>query len=824
MNTKFKNIVKTQNIKELNKFLSKGGDLSKISLTDILIKLYIKKISIEVSFIKELIKNNIDIYSKGCKTISRSSGIKIKFKDESSDRKKIKDETTAPTSLMIASLIGNNEIVKLLLDRGCNINVQTKKQGLTAFMFAVVGNNINTIKLLKDRGADIFEKAKYKIKILETDPNCEFGIKTKIKEIKDIEVSSFGMCSNIKIIKMLIDYGFNPNEKIRIDNLKRFLAKEISDSHRNALFYACKESDLKLAKLLIKKGNFIKEEYLVNACKKLDIKMIRLLVDSGVDVNIPKLKAKKSQMSPLSIVCSKSNARTIDEYEIFNCINYFIQNGADLNLDSPLMSACSLRIEEDIFYRKSGLESEFLADVNLNIVSLLIKNGADVNFINQKGKSILMNTTERTNGFEVAKILIKNDADVNHKDKLGNNVIMNIKVDLQYIDYTNDCWDEIHEKIEEDYNHDLIKPIRIINLLLDNGTDINAKNNMGMTALMKYSFEGNRMFVKTLLERGADINVKSEMTAYDLALNTDIKNDIDIVKNNTPQNLVKILSNFTIDKPIKYTTHTWDFGELQKEYGNFDGYMKQVKKQFESMKTELEILSPNLYEKVNCFLMEKEPSSEYNWCSKAKINIGWSSLDGLKEHCDSGKNPFDFKLPKPVMLPPRKHLSTFGDIINLFKQEIELRADFNNLETIFKSQNINLDLSSAKLSNRQFYTDTSKFSQAISKIFDEIKKREELKDIEVTTKELEDRSIEIKISHIDSKSSRSADELLQRSKEAGDIADIVSSLQNLCDYSIESRYEDTNFRVNFLYSNNVKDIIEIEEKPKGFTHILRFYK
>ena len=36
---------------------------------------------------------------------------------------------------------------------------------------------------------------------------------------------------------------------------------------------------------------------------------------------------------------------------------------------------------------------------------------------------------------------------------------------------------------------------------------------------------------------------------------------------NQPNKLVKLLTNFTIDTPIKYTTHSWDFGDIKKEYG-----------------------------------------------------------------------------------------------------------------------------------------------------------------------------------------------------------------------------------------------------------------
>lgn len=102
--------------------------------------------------------------------------------------------------------------------------------------------------------------------------------------------------------------------------------------------------------------------------------------------------------------------------------------------------------------------------------------------------------------------------------------------------------------------------------------------------------------------------------------------------------------------------------------------------------------------------------------------------------------------------------------------------------------------------------------------------RKDYPNINVITTKLADRSIEIKITQMNSYSSRSADELIQKAKKAGDIYEIKSSLTNLCDWSIESSNEDKHFRVNFLHSNNVIEIVSLDEKPKGFTHIFRFYK
>jgi len=379
-------------------------------------------------------------------------------------------------------------------------------------------------------------------------------------------------------------------------------------------------------------------------------------------------------------------------------------------------------------------------------------------------------------------------------------------------------------------------PHQFIYEVIRQSKNIDVQMDDGMTPLMFASQANSMELVKLLLDKGADKNIKNNIgkRARDLTADGELRKFIvsHTVPIHFPQKLVKLLSNFTIDKPIKYTTHDWDFGELKKEYGDFNAYMNAVKKQLAFMKSELEELSPNLYKKINTFLIDENPEEGYSWCHKAQINIGWSSLQGLREWCDSGNKPDNFELKNPISYEvdfETIKLTKFKDIIDLFKQEIEVRDNFKNLENLFANQvdslgeNFNLDLSSAKLS-RQFYTDVEKFSNILDRVFSDMSKRKKYPNIEVTTTELEDRGIEIKITQIDSNASRSSAELLERAKLAGDISEIKNGLTNLCDWSIESSYEDENFRVNFLHSNNVKDIEILPTKPKGFTHVLRFYK
>lgn len=799
-NEKLNQVLKSQDMQTLTTMIKDGVQLNEVELIDVLTDFVNNKDEVKANarFIKMLIENGVKI-----NTVTKRTKI---------------------ATLSLLSYLGLDEIVEDFISKGFEIN-DTNIFGLNAFHWAVAGGQYSTVRLLLENGADIFAKAEFEVSY-----RSEYR---RFREdlIKKIQISSFGFAFNkynSKIISLLLEKGFNPNEDVMSENsLFRFF-KDKSTSwyyiNNNPISIICKKNDAELLKLMIDKGaNRFDISDLAVACKNLNFEMIKLLVENGVEMNDTyegmALDLNNPLGNPLSIACSNSaiepcegncaSNTAVHGSEVFEIIKYLIDKGADVNVNSPLMASVSLEAGCNM-----GVSSgnAFYADINIEIIHLLIKNGANVNFCCDNGTTILMEAMKRINGFELAKILVANGADVNHKDKNQNSCIFHLDGEYHVAEYLLDD---------------------ILRLLLDNGADINAKNNMGMTPLMHYALKGEDRLVKILLENGADINAKSEMTAFDLAGSDEIKNLIKSTKNNNPQKLVKLLKNFTIDKPIKYTTHDWDFGTLKNEYGNFDGYMSAVRKQFESIESELKELSPNLCKKIYTFLIEKNPDESYSWCHKTDINIGWSSLEGLKEYCDSGKTPDNFVLPNAIFYNG-KDLTTFKDIINLFKQEIEIRENFKNLEALFADEKkklgsgresiFKLDLSASKL-NRQFYTDVEKFSSVLSRIFNMIKEQQEHPNIEVNTQELEDRSIVIKITLVDSFSDKSANDLLKKVENSGGDLDLIkTALLNLCDWSIENSHENENFRVNFLHSNNVKDIEVVETKPKGFTHILRFYR
>ena len=69
--------------------------------------------------------------------------------------KKTNDGTTA---LWIASQNGHKEIVKLLLEKGADINVKQTATGATALLLASQNGRTDVVKLLLEKGADVNAK------------------------------------------------------------------------------------------------------------------------------------------------------------------------------------------------------------------------------------------------------------------------------------------------------------------------------------------------------------------------------------------------------------------------------------------------------------------------------------------------------------------------------------------------------------------------------------------------------------------------------------------------------------------------------------------
>lgn len=653
-----------------------------------------------------------------------------------------------------AIMFGEEEKVKELIKSGLDINLEINGQ-IPLLQFAIINGSSSIVKILVDAGADV------DIICNDEMPLISYAI----------------MCNEIEILRILIEAGANVNVKVLGKHLIAF-----------AMMFASSE-------------------------------IVELLIDSGADTNV------NIDDTPLLVFSA-----FFTKEEIFSII---LKSGLDINSKIGISYLTHYICGSNF----DSINKDYQRSIIQTLKNVREENLQTFNLFN-KSKEMIIEILELTKD-EKREIWIK-------RAKYIENKLSNIRSYLDYIDI----------KLQEIQNLAVVyEPIDVLNMikkhgtntfdvvldsgetalmlacyignidvvkfLLDLGLDINYKSKNNETALSIAYTNGFVDITKLLIERGANVNVILEngKTLHDTAIfmkDLELENLIKLSPYfilNTPQNLVKILKNFTIDKPMKFTTHSWDFGSLKNEYIDFNGYMLKVKEQWDKIKNDLEMLSPNLYKKIFNFL----------WETDSNIALGWSSIKGLEEWCNNGNNPFEFKVND----------KTFADIIYQFKNEIEIRKESDILYDIFVSIQEQLDekyedlftFNLKKLKGKTFYTDIEKFRNGLNKIFDGIIQYSKDKDgnilypeIQIETVENYGKYLDIYITHIGSYSNSTANNILLEI-ENGDFADIKENFNNLSDWSIQNSYENENYQVNY-YLNEIEIL---EEKPQGFTHILRFY-
>ena len=691
------------------------------------------------------------------------------------------------TALIVASIEGNKEIVQFLLDNGADIEAKDNS-GFTALFWVVYNEDKEMAQFLLDNGADI--EAKYD----DGFTALHWSIYSKNQEIA----------------------------QFLLDNRADIEAKD--DMGNTALFRAVYNKDKEMAQFLL---------------------------DNGADIEAKDDTGNTALLHSIDYIKYEliKNIEDITNEEIFAIPNLY---DGDIEMAQLLLDNGANIEAKDNKGNTALIKAS--SHGNIEIAQFLLDNGADIEAKNNiNGETALIKASSSGN-IEMVQLLLDNGADIEAKHKSTINMILRLVISfrknkvLKFIVYSIlDLFEGINSFLikytakEDNGSTALVKASHnghkdVVKLLIKNGADVDHiqyKKKVSINPKVKEIMVSMVEFILKLIFRGtplhSSVNTKELQLIEEKELQSDFIGHCKYLQNqketmSNPQKLITILTNFTIDTPIKYTTHLWDFGDIKKEYGSFQGFIEAISKQWKSIEKELKELSPNLHTKIYNFLLNK--SNEHSWCSRADISIGWSSLDGLEAWCNEGNNPFDFKLKENYEVD-NKTLTTFGEVINLFKREIEIRNENNMLESIFLEEQkklgrkFNVDL--VKLKGRTFYTDVAKFKESIGRIFEEIKKRDDAHKIRVEVLEPDAESIELKITQLNSFANRSAKEMLEEVDD-GDFKILKESLINLCDWSIESSYEQESYRVNYLRSSKIQEI----EKPilsiDGFTHMLRFYK
>ena len=342
----------------------------------------------------------------------------------------------------------------------------------------------------------------------------------------------------------------------------------------------------------------------------------------------------------------------------------------------------------------------------------------------------------------------------------------------------------------------------------------------------------------------------SQLLVRDLSEDTEQESNVSINDESIPKARVHdvkpvfdFLHLFTEKEALKYTTHTWDRSSSDPGKYCFTSY-SEFKTKYEKIlrkkKNNIYPYSEELWKLTQNFLLNDD--AKYGW-SEHQIKIGYNTFVEQWMQNNPEEQPMAMPLsafPSDMRPGPIKKstLSSFSDVVDIFKRCIEFRDDdlFFMVRKVFKKKGFNIDKNKMEtLKGVVFYTYTEGIKQVLEQIAGNIFLRPEHPDIEICCHKREGQlrdEIILEILQIGSFSNKPiTDEKVLGKNEDSTFHHIVKTLKNLCDFSVESTFRDKDdaikpFRINYLVSDEEKPLFqEIPESDcKGYKSILTFYK
>ena len=375
---------------------------------------------------------------------------------------------TDVTMLMGASGHGNLKVVKLLTQRGANVNLQDSA-GASALMHAVYATrergpgSPNIVRELLRAGADVLlcDGKGYTALNIAVKVECPTGVVAML-EAAILMPSSGAMGSRAPVP--------SPPEAC----LQRFQLGSISDAVTSA-------------------------RRISDAVTSGDVKTTAAWLDAGGDVDAMIQRAQRITM----LIRASAHGH-------LKLVKLLIQRGASVNLQdsdgtSALMNACGYG--------------------HLNVVELLIQRGANLNLQDSIGASALMRAVAATNedgpgSPAIVRELLRAGADVQLRSCSGSAALdfaLYFKAATEVIsmlEAASSGWEAIYNTVKSgDKEASLAKTTA----WLDAGGDVNAtiKANgasfSGLTMLMHASATGHLPLVELLIRRGADVNLQDSI-------------------------------------------------------------------------------------------------------------------------------------------------------------------------------------------------------------------------------------------------------------------------------------------------------------------------
>jgi ankyrin repeat protein len=333
------------------------------------------------------------------------------------------------TALMLAAKEGHQNIVKLLLENGANINKKNKSHN-TALHFAVFNKHNNIVKLLIEKGAEINAKgyAGQTPLVLAAEIDNIEAAKLLIQKGADIKAVDHASCT-------ALTYAILHENKELINILKPMLIKYVTESDKQKLIEAVDDNNYNEVKRLVGLGIDVNmplddpgSTMLMRAVGNQNKTIVEFLLKAGADVDAEVMEGRCGfhfTICPLNIAVEKNNP---------GLIALLLKNGARKHLNQSLCITSNPEVTKTLI--EHGADVNFYINAfsplhvavmknKKEIVEILLNKGARVDakingfhwyagYDGYDGETPLM-WAARDGYTEIVRLLIKHGADVNAK-------------------------------------------------------------------------------------------------------------------------------------------------------------------------------------------------------------------------------------------------------------------------------------------------------------------------------------------------------------------------------------------------------------------------
>lgn len=388
-----------------------------------------------------------------------------------------------------AIIVNNKEIAKYCVIKGADANLLTS--------FAIEKEAMDLMLFCLDKGA-------------KADPYVSYAISKNDKSFMLLCIDKYNGSANKGLITCC------SNEKMEFATI---LLEEGADANVPMLQMLEKKDTSYVRLLLAYNANANDPKYINKAIEKQTIPLIKMLLDKGADANNGIIKAIEIQsldivslLLPLSnktnvaLIKTASGLSNIEIVKMLLDSGSIAQNGLMTAVNSNQFNNVNLLLEKGALVDSDDFVLSAIKNKNLKVVQLLVKNGANT--------SVGLELSINKNASTIVEFLLSKGAEVYDNNKyvfvaVSNNYPQTLKVLIDFglvIDFLdNNKNSMLHLSCKKSF-------YEITKLLIESKSiDINSYNKHGITPLMVVVTSPNKdvNFCKLLVENGANVNAKN---------------------------------------------------------------------------------------------------------------------------------------------------------------------------------------------------------------------------------------------------------------------------------------------------------------------------